>query len=150
MMSWRTSPAISTKADTLEEWYKQFSFAVYEILNAPSFNVSNTLYSKVNKSIITYFQTLRLWQRFNSKKELNRGSTKLDMDHFHDMIRTAEDDEILKVHKSSALQSGKYHEHNPSDTWGASNQFSQAIIALNQYSCFRYFTYCFSLSIPAY
>ena len=45
------------------------------------------------------------------RRNLNEEARKLDMDHFHDMIRTAQDDEILKVFNDLPFRSEKYHEH---------------------------------------
>jgi hypothetical protein len=63
----------------------------------------------------------------------NEEARSLDVDHFHDMIRTARDDQILKVLLCKSYVSGKYHEHIPHQILGVpSIQLSQAIIALRQ------------------
>ena len=55
----------------------------------------------------------------------------LDADHFYDMIRTAEDDEILKVLKSSVVREiSRRYIHQILEV--PSDQTSQAIIALHQ------------------
>ena len=38
---------------------------------------------------------------------MNKEARSLDVDHFHDMIRTAQDDQILKVLKLSAVSVGE-------------------------------------------
>ena len=50
----------------------------------------------------------------------NEEARRLDVDHFHNIIRSAQDDpgQILKVLKSSAV-SGNIMNTDPSDTWGA-------------------------------
>ena len=93
---------------------------VYEILNASSFNVGNTLcceYQKYNRSLVT-FEALA--EDLILRTILNEKARRLDMDYFHDMIRTAQDDEILKVLKSSAVSGrGNIINIHSSDTGGA-------------------------------
>ena len=93
---------------------------VYKILNASSFNVGNTLcceFQKYNRSLVN-FEALA--EGLILPKNLNEEARRLDMDHFHDMIRTAQDDEIPKVLKSSAVL-GRENIMNihSSDTGGA-------------------------------
>ena len=53
------------------------------------------------------------------------------MDHFYDMIRTAQDDEILKVLKSSVVREiSRRYIHQMLEV--PNDQLSQAIIALHQ------------------
>ena len=64
------------------------------------------------------------------KKE---GARSLDMDQFHDMIRTAQDhDQILKVLKSSFVRETVSQRHTHQILKVPSDQLSQAIITLHQ------------------
>ena len=78
-----------------------------------------TLYAfqKYNRSLVN-FEALE--EGLILPKNLNEEARRLDMDHFHDMIRTAQDDEILKVLKSSAVSGrGNIMNIHSSDTGGA-------------------------------
>ena len=77
---------------------------MYEILNAASksFNVGNPLCCKVQKynySLVN-FEIAEL--DFILRK--NEEARSLDVDHFHDIVRTFKDDQILKVLKSSVIR----------------------------------------------
>ena len=71
---------------------------VYEILNASSFNVGNTLcceFQKYNRSLVNFEA---LGEDLILRKNLNEEARRLDMVHFYDtMIGAVQDDEILKV-----------------------------------------------------
>ena len=73
---------------------------MYEILNAASFIVGNLLRRKSQKnsyhSLVNFKGKSELDLILGKKEEARR----LDVDHFYDMIRTAQDDQILKVLKS--------------------------------------------------
>ena len=83
----------------------------YKILNAASesfkFNVGNTLCCGVQKynHLLVNFKAVA--EDLILRTNLNEEARRLDKDHFHNMISTAQDDsdEILKVFKSSALRS---------------------------------------------
>ena len=90
----------------------------YEILNAASFNVSITLCCGF-KSIISLVNFEAVAEDLILRTNLNKEARRLDMNHFHDMIRTAQDDEILEVFKSSAISVGNIMNIRPSDIWGA-------------------------------
>ena len=87
---------------------------VYEILNAASdresFNVGNPLCCKVQKynhSLVNFEEVAEL----DLRRKIEEARS-LDVDRFQDMISTVQDDQILKVLKSSAFRSRK-HEHTP-------------------------------------
>ena len=79
------------------------------ILNAASFkfNVGNTLCCGVQKYNHSLVNFKAVAEDLILRKNLNEEARRLDKDHFHDMITTAQDDsdKILKVFKSSALRS---------------------------------------------
>ena len=76
---------------------------MYEILNAAPSNVGK-IYAVKFKSIIPHlnFETVAELDLILRKNEEARS---LDVDHFHDMIRTAQDsdDQILKVLQATLL-----------------------------------------------
>ena len=51
----------------------------------------------------------------------NKEARSLDVDHFHDIFRTDNDDQILKVLKSSVASGNRIMNIQPlaSDTWGS-------------------------------
>ena len=81
----------------------------YTILNAASFkfNVGNTLCCGVQKYNHSLVNFKAVAEDLILRTNLNEEARRLDKDHFHDMITTAQDDsdKILKVFKSSALRS---------------------------------------------
>ena len=97
---------------------------MYETLNTASFNVGNPFCCKVQKynHSLVNFEAVADLDLILRKNEEARN---LDVDRFHNMIRSAQDDQILKVLnlKSSAV-SGNIMNLNihPSDTWGAKEQ----------------------------
>ena len=88
-------------------WRNGISFLVsqvYEILNAASesFNVGNSFCCKVQKYNHSFvnFEMAELDLILRKNEE----ARSLDVDHFHDIIRTFKDDQILKVLKSSVIR----------------------------------------------
>ena len=73
----------------------------------------------------------------------------LDVDHFYDMIRTTQDDQILKVLKSSVVREIS-QSHTLQIFEVPRNQLSQAIIALHQVFLLEIVCILFLTPITAY
>ena len=77
---------------------------VYEIINAASFNVGNPLccnVQKYNHSLVNFEAVAEL--DLDLRKNEKALARSLDVDHFHDVIRTVQDDQILKVLQNHRL-----------------------------------------------
>jgi hypothetical protein len=101
---------------------------VYEVLDAASFNVGNRLCCKVPK----YNNSLLNFEAVAGLEE----ARSLDVDAFHDMIRTAQDDQILKVLKSFAVSRYSIMKHIPIRFLGCQvPSFRKPLLHFIRYSC---------------
>jgi hypothetical protein len=83
---------------------------------------------------------------------MNKEARSLDVDHFHDIIRTTEDDQILEVFKIVCRFGKCIMSMHPlaSDTWGAKEPAFASHYCAAPGILDNLHAYCFSLSITAY